>query len=121
MINPQNLIRGSVWFVNLDPVIGHEQAKKRPCVILSANTYNQNRAGLAIIAPITSQPHEIYWRIPMALSEGGLEKKSFIICDQIRTVSILRFSSKMLGIVSDYTLERIEERLKILFCLVPRE
>lgn len=121
MINAQKLIRGSVWLVDLDPTVGHEQAKKRPCVVISADTYNQSCAGLVIVMPITSQQRELYWHIPLNQMEGGLEKQSYIICDQVLNLSVQRFSTKMLGLVSDYTLEQIEERLKILFYLSPQE
>ena len=55
MINQRNLLRGSIWLVDPDPTIGHEQGKKRPCLILSANEYHQGSSKLAIIAPITSK------------------------------------------------------------------
>lgn len=121
MVNPKNLIRGSVWLVNLDPTVGHEQAKQRPCIVISANTYNQGNAGLVLIMPITSKQRDLYWYVSMVPPEGGLDKKSYIICDQVRSLSVQRFSSKMLGLVSDYTMEQIEERLKILFYIVNEE
>jgi mRNA interferase MazF len=121
MINPKKLIRGSVWFVDLDPTIGHEQAKRRPCVVVSADTYNQGCAGLVIVMPITSRQRELYWYVPLNQMEGGLDKQSYIICDQVRNLSVQRFSTKMLGVVSDYTLDQIDERLKVLFYLFPKE
>jgi len=121
MINPKNLIRGSVWLVDLDPTRGHEQAKKRPCLVISANNYNQGQAGLAVIMPITSRPRELFWYVPLDSSQGGLDKKSYIICDQVRNVSLQRFSSTCLGFVSDLVLEQVEERLHVLFYLIPKE
>jgi len=118
MINPKKLIRGSVWLVNLDPTVGHEQAKRRPCVIISADTYNQGPSGLVVVMPITSRKRDLYWYVSLPSQEGGLDKASYIMCDQIRTLSVQRFLPKMLGIVSDYTIEQIEERLKILLYLV---
>ncbi len=121
MINPKNLIRGSVWLVDLDPTVGHEQAKMRPCLVISANTYNHGCAGLAVIMPITSCYRELYWNVSINPPEGGLNKKSYVICDQVRSLSLMRFSTKWLGFVNDYTMEQIEERLKVLFYLVPKE
>ncbi len=121
MINPKNLIRGSVWLVDLDPVVGYEQAKKRPCLVISANAYNQGGAGLAVIMPITSRFRELYWQVQISSAEAGLDKKSYIICDQVRNVSLQRFSSKCLGFVSDYTLEHVEKRLKVLFYMMHQE
>ena len=121
MINPNNLVRGSIWLVDLDPTMGHEQAKRRPCLVVSADTYNKGLAGLAVIMPITSRQRELFWYVSLSPSEGGLDKKSYIICDQVRNVSLQRFSSKCLGFISDHTFEQVEERLKILFYLVPKE
>jgi mRNA interferase MazF len=121
MINPKNIIRGSVWFVNLDPTMGHEQAKKRPCLVMSANTYNQGPAGLAVILPITSRYREIYWQVAINPPEGGLDKKSYVICDQIRSLSLTRFSQQCVGFVNDHIMEQIEERLMILLYFVPKE
>lgn len=115
MINFKKLTRGSIWLVNLDPTVGHEQAKRRPCVVVSADTYNHGCAGLVIVMPITSKKRELYWHIPICSAESGLEKESYIICDQVRNLSVQRFSPKPLGFVTDYTLEQIEERLKVLF------
>lgn len=114
MINTKNLIRGSVWFVNLDPTIGHEQAKNRPCLVVSANSYNQGESGLVVVVPITSRKRELFWMVPIGKQETMLEKESYIMCDQIRTVSLQRFTSQCLGVVSDYTVSLVEERLKIL-------
>ncbi len=118
MFNHKKLMRGSVWFVDLDPVVGHEQAKRRPCIIMSADSYNQGAAGLVVILPITSRHRDLYWHVPLTQTEGGLERPSYVMCDQLRNLSVQRFSSGMVGMVSDYTMGQIEERLKILLYLV---
>lgn len=113
MINNRNLTRGSIWLVDLDPTVGHEQAKRKPCLIISADSYNQGPAGLAVVLPITSRSRELYWYVALGV-ESGLDKKSYVMCDQIRSVSLARFAPSCLGFVSDYVLHQIEERLKIL-------
>lgn len=117
MVNRKNLHRGSVWLVDYDPTRGHEQAKCRPCLVVSADTYNQNLAGLVVVLPITSQSRDLYWYVPITPPEAGLDKESYVICDQIRSLSVQRFLPKMLGMVSDYTMDHIDERLKILLYL----
>lgn len=119
MINPKNIVRGSVWLVDLDPTLGHEQAKRRPCVVVSADTYNQNSMGLVVVMPITSRERNLYWYVSLVPPEGGLDKKSYIMCDQLRNLSIQRFSPTMLGLVSDYTMSQVEERLRVLLYLIP--
>ncbi len=105
----------------MDPTIGHEQAKKRPCLVIRADIYNQGQRGFAVIVPITSRARDLYWQIPLGISEGGLDKLSYIICDKVRSVSLQRFSPKSLGFVSDFTLAQVEERLKVLLSIVQQE
>ena len=121
MINPRNLVRGSIWFVDLNPTVGHEQAKRRPCIVMSADSYHQGYSGLALVLPITSRQRELFWYVSLDAPESGLDKKSYVICDQIRSVSLKRFSSSCLGFVNDYTLQQIEERLKKVLYLIVKE
>ena len=46
-------VRGEVWDVDLNPVIGHEQGGKRPALVVSADGFNKTQAGLVIVVPIT--------------------------------------------------------------------
>jgi mRNA interferase MazF len=98
--------------------MGHEQAKRHPCLVISADMYHQGCAGLVAIIPITSSFRELYWHVPINPPEGGLSKLSYILCDQMRCVSLERFSSQCLGFVSDYTLSLVEERVRVLLGLV---
>lgn len=107
--------RGEVWFVNLDPTIGHEQAKTRPCLIISHDTFNHGSAHLHIVLPITSKDKNHPFHVPIEWFEGGSsEIPSFVLCDQIRTVSRRRFKGKSFGVVAAETLESIESILAIL-------
>lgn len=107
--------RGEVWFVNLDPIIGHEQAKTRPCLIISHDTFNHGPAHLHIVLPITSKDKNHPFHVPIEWLEGGsLEIPSFILCDQIRIVSRRRFKGKSFGIVASKTIESVGLILSIL-------
>ncbi len=46
--------RGQIWLVDLNPTRGHEQAAKRPCLVVSVDLFNQGASGLAVVLPITS-------------------------------------------------------------------
>lgn len=48
-------LRGDVWMANLDPTVGHEQAGKRPVLIVSADVFNASPADLVIVVPKTSR------------------------------------------------------------------
>ena len=84
--------RGQIWWVNLDPVVGHEQAKKRPCIVISDNIFNTGSSGLVVIIPITSKFKKLSWLVKIEPPEGGLHIISYVLCHQIRTVSLKRLS-----------------------------
>jgi len=74
--------RGDVVWITLNPQAGHEQAGRRPALVLSPAAYN-GRVGLAILCPITSQikgyPFEVL--IPEALDIAGV-----ILADQVKSL-----------------------------------
>ena len=117
MISPSNLLRGSIWFFDLDPIIGHEQGKKRPCLIISTTMYNQGRSGLVVVLPITSKARELYWQVALNEHETNLPQLSYVICDQIRSISCMRASGRCLGMLTDERMEQIEERVRNLLSL----
>lgn len=86
MINP--LLRGDVYLINLDPVVGKEIGKARPAVIIQ-NDIGNKFSPVTIVAPITSAK-EIIKPLPIMIflgkSEGGLPSDSYVDCGQIRTV-----------------------------------
>ncbi len=108
---------GEIWYVSLDPTVGHEQRNKRPCLIVSVNSFNFGPADLVVILPLTAKNKNIPWLVEVNPPEGGLKKQSFIICDQIRTVSKKRLSGKALGTISLLTLNKVKKRIKIILDL----
>jgi mRNA interferase MazF len=106
--------RGEVWFVNLDPVVGHEQAKTRPCLVISDDIFNHGPANLHIIVPLTSKSKNNLFRVPLEWLEGGSDIESFILCDQIRSVSRQRFKRNILGSVTQRTLDQVQYALGML-------
>lgn len=108
--------RGEIWWVDLNPVKGHEQAGRRPGLILSVDTFNHGPAGIVIVIPITKTDRRIPFHVPVCPPEGGLTYKSFIKCEDIRSVSTERLSGRIGG-VSLTTLREVEDRIKILLGL----
>jgi mRNA interferase MazF len=82
--------RFDVYQVNVDPKVGEEIKKTRPCVVLSPDEENRF-IDTVIVAPITSKGHRYPTRVPCQL-EG---KNCQVILDQIRTVDKVRLVSKM--------------------------
>jgi mRNA interferase MazF len=80
----------SVCLVNLEPAIGHEIKKTRPCVIISPDEMNQHISTI-IIAPMTTKSHAYPTRIPLTF-QG---KKGWIVLDQIRAVDKRRAITKL--------------------------
>jgi mRNA interferase MazF len=90
--------RGEIWLVNLDPTVGSEIKKVRPCVVVSPSELNDHLRTL-IVAPMTSKGFAAPFRVP--LTHAG--KKGLILLDQIRTVDKARLT-KRLGAISAKTL-----------------
>jgi mRNA interferase MazF len=108
--------RSEVWTVNLNPVKGHEQAGYRPVLVISVDTFNHGPADLVVIIPITTKEKGIPFHVAINPPEGGVAKKSFIKCEDIRSISTERLY-KCMGRVSPMTMNAVEERLKILLDL----
>jgi mRNA interferase MazF len=86
--------RGEIWLAALDPTLGSEIRKTRPCVIISpAEMHDYLRT--AIVAPMTTGSRPAPFRIPVRF-EG---KKGWILLDQIRAVDKSRLT-KRLGAVT---------------------
>ncbi len=108
--------RGDVWFVELDPTMGREQAGRRPALIVSVDQFNYGPADLVILIPITSRDKKIPFHVKINPPEGGLREISFIKCEDIRPVSkerLIKFS----GRISNNIFLLIEDRLRILLNL----
>jgi mRNA interferase MazF len=108
--------RGETWYAELDPVRGHEQAGRRPVLVVSTNLFNYGPADLAVVLPITSREKRIPWHVPLVAAEGGLKMDSFAMCEMVRSISLERLA-KRIGKVKATTMAQIEQRLRILLDL----
>lgn len=104
-----NLSQYDIFLVNLDPVIGSEIRKTRPCVVISPNEMNDN-IRTVIIAPMTTKSHRYPTRVPLSFSG----KKGWIVLDQIRTIDKSRII-KPLGKLSPAVIREIKEVIKEMF------
>ena len=82
--------RFDVYLINLDPTIGSEIQKTRPCLVISPNEMNRN-IRTVIIAPMTSTQKDY----PTRVSCTFREKQGQIVLDQIRTVDKEQFIKKL--------------------------
>ncbi|NET58038.1 MAG: type II toxin-antitoxin system PemK/MazF family toxin [Symploca sp. SIO2E6] len=83
-----------MWFTNLNPVKGHEQSGKRPCLIISVDLFNQGASGLVVVLPITSKEKGIPFHVELNPLEGGLKVRSFIKCEDVRSIAVERLEKR---------------------------
>jgi len=79
-----------VFLVALDPALGREIRKSRPCAIISPNEMNQY-LGTVIIAPMTTKSHAYPTRVPVTFARTP----GWIVLDQIRTIDKRRLMRKL--------------------------
>ena len=112
MTQPEPL-RGEIWTVNLDPTRGREQAGRRPALVVSTNTFNRGPADLIVVLPLTSKSKGIPLHVVVEPPEGGVAQRSFVKCEDIRSLAKERFEQRW-GRVASSTLDAVEQRLRIL-------
>ncbi|WP_373500611.1 type II toxin-antitoxin system PemK/MazF family toxin [Desulfococcus sp.] len=103
------ILRGNIYWADLNPVIGSEQGGLRPVLILSQNVFNE-RSGTVIALAITSQPQRANFPLTLELSASKLPKPSWVKISQIRTLSVKRIGNKLAN-VSDEEMALIIEGL----------
>ncbi len=103
------ILRGDVYWADLEPVRGHEQAGHRPVLILSRELFNQG-SGTVIAMAITSRPQTAGFPLTFLLPEGLLPQPSWVKISQIRTLAVERLGKK-LGHLSETDVDAIVEGL----------
>jgi mRNA interferase MazF len=103
------LRRGDIWLVNLDPVVGSEIQKTRPCVVISPPEMH-DYLRTAIIAPMTTGSHPAPFR--SAVHYAG--KDGLILLDQLRAIDKTRLV-KRAGVLPQETLSDVLETLGEVF------
>lgn len=101
--------RGQVWLAALDPTLGSEIQKTRPCLIVSPPEIH-DYLRTAIVAPMTTGSKRAPFRIPLAFAG----KKGLVLLDQVRTVDQVRLIKK-LGSVNAMTLVATLRTLQLMF------
>jgi mRNA interferase MazF len=104
--------RGDIFWVNLEPAIGSEIKKSRPCVLVGATPINQVRRTL-IVVPLSSSPNE---RPPLTVRVTCLGKQVIAVCDQIKAIDKKRLM-KPAGKLSTTELHTLDEALKQVLAL----
>lgn len=102
--------RGDVVWLHFNPQAGHEQAGRRPAVVLSPSSYN-GRVGLAIVCPVTNQakgyPFEV--QIP-----NGLEVSGVALSDQVKSLDWRVRKAAFICKLPDETIAEVMQKLATL-------
>ena len=101
--------RGEVWWVALDPTMGSEIQKTRPCLVVSPDVMTRGLRTV-IIAPMTSRGRQTSFRQPIAFRD----MEGLVLLDQIRAVDQRRLVRRM-GTVPEQTLSRVLAMLRWIF------
>jgi mRNA interferase MazF len=88
------ILRGDVFWADLEPTQGNEQTGTRPVLILSHDIFNE-RSGTVIAVALTSQPQRAGFPLTLELDHKKLPKKSWIKISQIRTLSTQRLTTRI--------------------------
>ena len=103
------ILRGEVYWADLNPVRGSEQAGIRPVLIISQDIFNQ-RSGTVIVLALTSQPQRAGFPLTFELNNAELPKKSWVKISQIRTLALERIGARICCLEPE-TIEKIVEGL----------
>lgn len=106
------MVKGEVYYANLDPVVGSEQGGIRPVVILQNDIGNEH-SPTTIIAPITKRKKS-YVPMHVFLYDRFLVKHSMLLLEQIRAIDKSRLEYKI-GKLSKKSISRINRAIRLNF------
>ena len=109
--------RGDIYFVNLNPVQGREQAGQRPVLVLSIDAINRLPLVVTVIVGTkgANLPHDYPTNVRMSAAESGLPMETVFLCFQLRSLDASRFPAAPAGRVTGTILEQVEDVVR--YCL----
>jgi mRNA interferase MazF len=102
--------RGDAVWISLDPQAGHEQAGRRPALVLSPSAYN-GRVGLALLCPITSQLKGYPFEVPIP---AGSTVTGVVGADQVKSLDWRARKAVRIGAVPEEVVTQVLQRLQTL-------
>jgi len=106
--------RGEIWFADLEPTRGREQAKARYVMVLSQRSFNL--LGVQLIAPISSGGEFARAKgFAVSLSGAGTKAAGVVLCHQIRTIDIKAQGGRFIEKAPDFIVDEVLARLSALF------
>ena len=104
------MVRGDVFYADLDPRVGSEASRRRPCLIVSNDASNRAASTITIL-PITSRVDRVY---PFeVLLETELKRPCKVQASQIRTISKERLVGTAVVRLADDTMQLVDEAVRL--------
>ena len=100
--------RGEIYWIELDPTVGTEIKKTRPCLVFSIDAYNKKMPRVIVI-PITSQIQNVY---PFQILVDVNGKEGKVMADQIRCIDKKRIKGRI-GALDSRKIEEVEKSIKL--------
>jgi mRNA interferase MazF len=104
--------RGEIWWVDLDPALGNETGKERPCLILQNNVGNQIGATTIVVPVLPGKKSYPFVVNVVATVQNGLNSDRHINFSQMRVVDAQRIKNKQ-GVLEDIYWDAIEKAVCI--------
>ena len=107
------ILRGEIYWADLNPVRGREQAGLRPVLILSHDLFNK-KSETVIVMAITSQAQKAGFPLTMALPADMMPKPSWVKISQIRTISIERLGKRIAPLATEMLDQLVDGLLELI-------
>jgi len=105
--------RGEIYWADLSPARGREQAGLRPVLVISHDLLNE-RAGTVIVLAITSREQRPGFPLTHKLGSGGLPKESWVKISQVRTISVERLGGRIGAVEPDEVAQVVEGLIELI-------
>ncbi len=102
--------RGDIVWLDFDPQSGHEQAGRRPALVVSHSPYNK-KVGLAIFCPITNQEKGFPFEVKLP---GGIKAKGVVLADQVKNLDWQKRNAEFYCKVPESVLDEVSAKIKTL-------
>jgi mRNA interferase MazF len=117
-VTERHFQRGGIWTVDFEPVVGLEQGKAQPALIIQ-NDIDNRYSPVLIVAAVTSGQRARYdVQVEVKTPEGGLNHNSLVLLNQIRTIDKRRVG-RFWGRLSVQTMQQVDEAIRVSLGLVP--
>ena len=107
------ILRGEIYWADLNPARGREQAGLRPVLILSHDIFN-SKSETVIVMAITSQPQRAGFPLTLALPAEMLPKPSWIKISQIRTIAVARLGKRIAALNAEALEQALDGLLELI-------